>query len=134
MGMRQIGGYRPKELEWKWDENYTDNMVWLGKVDAGMQLNLLRPRDMWTRSPKKAGFPLPASWANDGKGGCTIKEIGDNVLVNAYSGSRQLKAGEEIEYRFRLSTRPMLQPGRPHQRKDCLEHGDRYPEQQRTFW
>jgi hypothetical protein len=61
--------------------------------------------DTWdTLSLKDSG--LPASWSNGGQGGCTITEAGDTVLVRVTSGRRTLKAGESLEFRFRLLVTP----------------------------
>lgn len=105
MGMSRRGGLRPPEWNWRWDIQRADNMVWIGDADAGIQLKLLGPRDAWdTISLKDAG--LPPSWSNQGQGGCTIRQEGDAVLVRASSGSRALRAGEELEFRFRLLVTP----------------------------
>nr|WP_315814867.1 glycoside hydrolase domain-containing protein [Paraflavitalea speifideiaquila] len=34
---------------------------------------------------------LPSSWGNDNKGGISIREEDNTVLVNNYSGSRNMK-------------------------------------------
>jgi hypothetical protein len=50
---------------------------------------------------------IPDSWGNSGKGGCTVTESGDAVVVNAYSGARDLKAGEKVEFNFGLLVTPV---------------------------
>ncbi len=108
MGMSFRGGYRPKEWSWKWDINRADNMVWIGDVSAGLQLKLLGERDYWAMVDlRDAG--VPKSWDNDGKGGCYIGEEYDAVLVRAYSGERQLKAGETLHFGFRFLITPFKQ-------------------------
>ncbi len=105
MGMSRRGGRRPLELKWAWDLGRADNMVWIGDADAGVQLKLMGPTDVWdTLSLKDAG--LPPAWSNDGQGGCTIREDGDVVLVRATSGTRTLAAGATLEFRFRLLVTP----------------------------
>ena len=50
---------------------------------------------------------LPTSWWNQGKGGCTIEELGeDTVCIRFFSGEREMKAGEELYYNFSLLVTP----------------------------
>jgi hypothetical protein len=105
MGMSRRGGRRPAELTWAWDLGRADNMVWIGDADAGVQLKLMGPTEVWDiLSLKDSG--LPPAWSNGGQGGCTIREEGDVVLLRATSGTRSLKAGEALEFRFRLLVTP----------------------------
>lgn len=104
MGMRKRGGYRPKEWHWKWSKR-ADNMVWIGEVDAGLQLKLCPPKEAW-QLVELTETGIPESWSNGGKGGCDIVEESDSVLVKAYTGKRTLKAGQPIDFRFRLLITP----------------------------
>ena len=52
MGMGVRGGYRPEKIDWKWGQ--PNNMIWIGDVNAGIQLKLHDGKD----------------WRNEGKGGC----------------------------------------------------------------
>lgn len=106
MGMKKQGDTRPDSWDWKWDSEFNDSMLWIGEVEAGMQLALLRTEDIWSVKPEKDGYPKPASWFNDNKGGCSVREVGDTVLVNAFSGTRSMKKGDEVLYRFRLLITP----------------------------
>lgn len=109
MGMKKLGDLRPPSWDWKWDSDFNDSMLWIGEVEAGMQLALLRREDIWSVRPEEDGYGKPASWHNDGRGGCTVREDGEVVRVTAFSGPRLLQAGEEILYRFRL----LITPFRP---------------------
>jgi len=104
MGFSHRGGYRPASLKWKWDINRTDNMVWIGDADAGLQVKLVEDKAIWDYNFKESG--LPESWNNEGKGGCDVSEYGNTVLVNAYTGPRSLKAGQTLSLKFRFMITP----------------------------
>ena len=106
MGLGKRGGFRPPEWRWKWDHKRANNMVWLGDVGAGMQLQLRGDQDVWEPvALTAAGFA--AQWDNDGKGGCTVTEEGDCVRVRAYTGDRTLRPGQPLALRFRLLITPL---------------------------
>ena len=107
MGLGRTGGYRPKEWRWTWDIARANNSVWIGEVAAGLYCKLKDSQDSWTLgSLHEAG--LPAAWDNGGKGGCTVtEESNDVVVVRAYSGDRTLKAGETLEFCFGLLITPV---------------------------
>ena len=106
MGMKRLGDHRPKNWDWKWDSEFNDSMLWIGEVEAGMQLALLRTEDIWSVRPEQDGFAKPASWFNDHRSGCTVREQDDTVLVSAYSGPRLLEKGDQVQFRFRLLITP----------------------------
>ncbi len=113
MGMGQRGGLRRGNLTWKWDIEKADNLLWVGDVDAGLQLKLQGEKEVWdTITLKTAG--IPASWSNGGRGGCTLTEENDTVWVRAFSGHRAVKAGEKVEFRFRLLITPFKPIDRGH--------------------
>ncbi len=103
MGMGKRAGYRPAQWEWTWLGH--NNMVWLGDVDAGLELRLLGVEGM------------PTVWSS---GGCNITEAGEEVLVHVYTGERRMKAGEQLALRFRF----LITPFRPIYK----EHWDWRPE------
>jgi len=105
MGMGKRGGLRPPEWHWKWDVSRANNMVWLGDVDAGLQVQLRGDRDVW-QPVTLASTGIPPSWGNDGQGGCDITQTGDAVVLRAYTGARRLRPGEEVDWRFRLLITP----------------------------
>ena len=105
MGMGKRGGYRPERWGWKWDHRRANNMVWLGDVDAGLQLQLRPEQDVWEPTHlSAAGFP--AAWDNEGKGGCDVAQEGDCVRVRAYTGDRLVRRGRPLELKFRLLITP----------------------------
>lgn len=105
MGFGERGGFRKKEVHWKWNVDHADNQVWLGDPEGGLQLTLQGEKNTWdVVTLHDSG--LPASWSNGGQGGCDVVEEGETVLVRAYSGKRSLKAGEELKFRFRLLITP----------------------------
>lgn len=113
MGLGKRGGLRPPQWHWKWDHKRANNMVWLGDVTAGMQLQLRGAQDVWEPvALTPAGF-APA-WDNDGKGGCDVTEGDGRVLVRAYTGDRVLRAGQPLELRFRLLITPLKPLDRNH--------------------
>lgn len=128
MGMGRRGGLRPASWQWQWHPRRYNNLVWVGDVDAGMQVKLEANRDVWgTPIPPIPAegtsaqaqeqwlitYYLPASWYNGGKGGCVLSETGEAFLLKAYSGQRQMKAGEEVKFLFRL----LITPFKPLDRK-----------------
>jgi len=106
MGMARKGGLRPKEWSWRWDVRQVNHMAWIGDVNAGLHCKLKGPTDAWNISSLHA-TGIPASWGNDGKGGATLTEEGDAVVLRAYSGPRKLEAGQAVEFRFTLLITPL---------------------------
>jgi hypothetical protein len=112
MGFCRRGGYRPSQWKWVWDLGQATNMVWLGDFNAGLQCKLKGPKDTWDIWGLYEGG-IPPSWGNQGKGGATVSEEQDAVVVRAGSGPRSVKAGQELEFRFQLLVTPFkpLDPG-----------------------
>lgn len=110
MGLGLKGGNRPDTVKWKWDvANKNQDGAWIGNVNAGLQFSL---RDEKYSRPLNTNFYLqkplllPASWGNDNKGGIDVFYKGTSVLVNAYSGSRNMKKGDVLNYNFNLLITP----------------------------
>lgn len=123
MGLNHEGGYRTPDWKWKWDITKNQDMLWIGSVNGGMRIkwkaaNYRRP--LINIYYEFGPLNLPPSWGNSGKGGVTISEKGDDILINAYSGSREIKAGEVLDYNFEL----LLTPFRIIDKK--TKFGDRY--------
>lgn len=110
MGLGLKGGSRPDILQWKWDVAHKNqDGAWIGSVNAGLQFSL---RDEKYSRPLNTNFYLqkplllPASWGNDNKGGIDVFQKDKSVLVNAYSGSRNMKKGDVLYYNFNLLITP----------------------------
>ena len=110
MGLNLIGETMPATYNWKWDvANKNQDGAWIGDVNAGMQFSL---RDEKYIRPLNTNFYLlkplllPASWGNDNKGGINISKEKNTVLVNNYSGARQMKQGDTLYYNFNLLITP----------------------------
>ena len=110
MGMGHKGGYRSKEWRWKWDRNLHQDCVWIGDVDAGLQCKLKGPNYTWPLVNihyKVKPLDIPEAWYNEGKGGCDIVEADDKVIIRAYSGEREIQAGQELRFDFGLLITPV---------------------------
>lgn len=110
MGLGRKGGVRPGRFDWSWDVKKNQDSVWLGDVNAGLQCSF---KDKNYSRPLNTNFyhlkPLnmPPSWYNDGRGGIHLRENGDQrYMVVAFSGPRTLKAGEILNFDFRLLLTP----------------------------
>jgi len=89
-GPRVQGWAAAERFNWAWDQKKNQDALWLGDVNAGLQVGL---RDENYSRPLNTNFylskplNLPPSWWNDGRGGCTVGEKGaDTVLFSAFSG------------------------------------------------
>jgi len=110
MGLNHEGGLRPAVLNWMWDTTKNQDMLWIGDVNGGLRLkwkaeNYIRPliNIYYAYGPLR----LPPSWGNGGKGGVNVTEAAGEVLVSAFSGSRELKPGQVLHYDFEVLLTPM---------------------------
>lgn len=110
MGLGQKGGFRPANFHWKWDVQKNQDAIWIGGVTGGMQVSL---KDEKYSRPLNTNFyhlkPLimPASWSNDGRGGCdVVTESQTTTMLRCFSGSRVIKPAETLRYDFRLLITP----------------------------
>ncbi|MCC6731018.1 MAG: hypothetical protein IT208_16965 [Chthonomonadales bacterium] len=105
MGAGRKGGRRPDRYEWRWTTPH--DSFWIGDATAGVHcelrggayhgplLNLFQPAP-------------PASWHNGGRGGVALEPaVGGTVTVRAFSGARELAAGEELVFEFALLVTPV---------------------------
>jgi|Deesub1362B_J571_1020462.scaffolds.fasta_scaffold00001_168 hypothetical protein len=109
MGLGQRGGVRPSRLEWHWDVKKNQDSVWLGDVNAGLQVsfydeNYQRPLN--TNFYQLKPLILPRSWTNNGHGGIRLREKGREVVLTAFSGPHRLNKGEVLYYNFNLLITP----------------------------
>lgn len=105
MGMGRKGGNRPAEWTWDWKNGYSNNSVWVGTADGGLQCKLKGPEEAWDLFKLTS---IPDAWANGGVGGCSITEKGsDTVLIRAFSGVRKIKVGQTLHFNFGLLITPV---------------------------
>lgn len=105
MGMGKQGGYIPEKLEWKWQQEYANNMLWVGDVNAGLQLKLKHIYPDWKLFTFEKVGPY-RDWSNEGKGGCNVISTKKEVLVTAYVGEKNMQKGDEMVLNFGLLITP----------------------------
>ncbi len=109
MGMNRPGGIAPERYAWSWDVKKNQDAVWLGDVNAGLQLTL---KDAHYVRPLNTNFyqlqPLvmPRSWSNGGKGSCQFTAAGEFYRVGCGGGARTLAPGDTLFFNFRLLITP----------------------------
>ena len=128
LGMGYEGSLRPKSDQWKWNVERNQEGFWFGDVNAGMQClfraeNYRRPLN--TNFYKMQPLNMPPSWFNDGKGGISYKEKGNQVDIKTYSGSRTLQKGEELNFDFLVLVTPFKPIDTMKQWTDHYYHGYR---------
>ncbi|MBQ0104849.1 MAG: hypothetical protein KBT47_02300, partial [Armatimonadetes bacterium] len=105
MGYGKQGGYRTKDIDWKWKVDQRNNMVWIGDVDAGLYVELRDTKDTFDMYYNTV-WGNPHSWWNEGLGGSKVFEKEESVFVYAYSGDRDFEKNSEIEFNIRLLVTP----------------------------
>lgn len=131
MGMGKRGGKIPDKLEWKWQQEYANNMLWIGDVNAGMQLKLKHIVPDW----KIYGFENTGpykDWSNEGKGGCTMYHTNNAAVVTAYTGSKKIASGKEMVLNFGLLITPFHPLDNQHW-SERYYHRDANPEKAAQF-
>jgi len=110
MGLNHEGGTRPERWNWHWDTTRNQDMLWIGAVNGGLRFkwkaeNYVRPliNLYYAYGP----LHLPPSWGNSGRGGVSVTESRDTVLVRAFSGEREIKPGEELHFDVELLITPL---------------------------
>jgi hypothetical protein len=109
MGLGEKGGYCPNDLRWKWDVEKNQDAVWVGDVNAGIQIRLYDnkyERPLNTNFYHQKPLHMPVSWCNAGNGGIDIHNAADGTHINAYSGKRSVKKGDRLYYYFNLALTP----------------------------
>jgi hypothetical protein len=110
VGFSFRGNRCPNTWQWKWNRAYLDNVAWFGHVAAGIGLKLLPACDYWDL----AGLHWDEyrEWINEGRGGATLSESGNAMVMRAFTGETILKANQPLRLRFRLFVTP-FKPLRP---------------------
>jgi len=109
MGLGHEGGLRTPDWKWKWDVSKNQDMLWVGGVNGGLRIKLKAENYVRPLVNIYYGFgplKMPPSWGNDGKGGVDINQKNSDVEINAYSGNREMKTGEQLNYDFELLITP----------------------------
>ena len=109
MGLGEKGGYCPNDLRWKWDVEKNQDAVWVGDVNAGIQIRLYDnkyERPLNTNFYHQKPLHMPVSWCNAGNGGIDIHNAADGTRINAYSGKRSVKKADRLYYYFNLALTP----------------------------
>jgi hypothetical protein len=113
MGLGFKGGLRPESFDWAWDQKKNQDALWLGAVNAGMQVSLRAEnysRPLNTNFYLSKPLNLPPSWWNDGRGTVAVRtaarKAGRIVVLSANSGPRTIKAGETLHFDFTLLITP----------------------------
>ena len=109
MGLGEKGGYCPNDLRWKWDVEKNQDAVWVGDVNAGIQIRLYDnkyERPLNTNFYHQKPLHMPVSWCNAGNGGIDIHNAAGGTRINAYSGQRRVKKGDRLYYYFNLALTP----------------------------
>jgi len=117
LGLGFKGGLRPERFDWAWDVKKNQDALWLGTVNAGMQVALRAEnysRPLNTNFYLQKPLHMPPSWENDGKGTVEVRTAGGGtVRFAARSGARTIRAGETLHFDFTLLITPFkpLDPG-----------------------
>jgi len=109
MGMYLKGGLRPDQHSWKWNVERNQDNIWIGDVNAGLQLQL--KGDNYERPLVNIHYhhrkiKLPDSWYNEGNGGCGFHEEGSSLMVTAYTGRRLIQADQKVTFIFSFLITP----------------------------
>lgn len=110
MGMGRAGGLRPAEHAWKWDRKNNQDSIWIGDVNAGLRCRLYGEnyrRPLINIHYHHGPLNLPPAWHNEGRGGCSVREEGDRVVLRATSGPRTVRPGEPLHFNFALLVTPL---------------------------
>jgi hypothetical protein len=109
MGLGFKGGLRPETFDWSWDPNKNQDALWLGAVNAGMQVSLRAEnysRPLNTNFYLSKPLAMPPSWWNGGKGTVEVRKGAGAVVLTAHSGPRQVRLGDTLHFDFTLLITP----------------------------
>lgn len=129
LGLGRQGDKAPDDFSWKWRVQNNQDGAWIGAVNAGLEFHL---RDENYRRPLNTNFyqqqPLrmPTSWDNSGQGGIRLRREDKDYLAEAYSGPRQMKAGETLHYDIVMRVTPFktIDPAKHFSERFFHKYGD----------
>ncbi len=126
MGLGHEGGIRNPDWRWKWDQSKNQDMLWLGAVNGGLRVkwkaeNYVRPliNIYYAFGP----LQMPPSWENNGNGGVDIVQKNSQVIINGYSGTREMIPGDILNFDFELLVTPFRIIDRQNKFGDRYYHG-----------
>jgi hypothetical protein len=109
MGLGFKGGLRPERFDWVWDQKKNQDALWIGTVNAGMQVSLRAEnysRPLNTNFYLSKPLNMPPSWSNDGLGEVLVRRAGGIVTVAAATGPTSVLAGKPSHFDFTLLITP----------------------------
>lgn len=109
MGLGFQGAPCPSNYNWNWDVKKHQDSAWLGDVGAGLQFKLKGENyapPLLTNFYEDQPLHMPPAWFNEGRGGITLRTVADTLLINCYSGGRQLEPGQALHFDFDLLLTP----------------------------
>jgi hypothetical protein len=109
MGMGQEGGKCPSNLAWRWDVKNNQDGIWIGDVNAGMQIRFWAEnydRPLNTNFYQSKPLNMPPSWYNNDKGGFLMQKNGNTLNTRVFSGARTLEKGETLNFNFGMLITP----------------------------
>ncbi|NTV80105.1 MAG: hypothetical protein HGA24_01595, partial [Candidatus Aminicenantes bacterium] len=109
MGLGFKGGLRPESFDWVWDQKKNQDALWIGTVNAGMQVSLRAEnysRPLNTNFYLSKPLNMPPSWWNDGLGEVLVRKAGGIVTVAAATGPTAVLAGKPSHFDFTLLITP----------------------------
>lgn len=126
MGLGQEGGFRTPDWKWKWDVSKNQDMLWVGAINGGLRVKW--KAENYTRPLVNIYYEfdplhMPPSWSNAGKGGVNVGQHNEDVVINAYSGNREMKIGEKLNFDFELLITPFKLIDRKNKFEDRYYHG-----------
>lgn len=114
MGLGFKGGRRPAAFDWAWDRKKNQDALWIGTVNAGLQVGLRAEnysRPLNTNFYLQKPLAMPPSWWNEGRGTVTVRTGAPDAqagraVMTAASGPRRLRVGETLHFDFTLLITP----------------------------
>ena len=125
VGMGLPGKNTPDSHEGKWD--ILHDTFWVGDPKAGLSCELLGapysgPLLMFYNTAP------PPSWYNEGKGGFRISTVGDERKAIAFSGKRDLRKGDTLQFQCAFVITPVKKLNTYSQFHDRYYHNPLAPE------